>query len=173
MTRDRRSDSRERPASLAREAAERLEQRCAERGLKMTGQRRTIIRALSQAADHPDAEELHRRALLLDRNISIATVYRTVRLFEDSGILQRRDFGKGRAQYEPTESGSHYHLVETETGKVAEFRDAELERQVRALAARQGFEVVSLRLEVFGRRLQEATPKVQRKPSRKKAEAPR
>lgn len=150
-------DLEEIPMSIASGTAGVLERRCAEHGLKMTGQRRTIIRALSQAADHPDAEELHRRALQLDPGISIATVYRTVRLFENSGILLRRDFGTGRARYESTENGAHHHLIDIETGKVSEFRDAELDRQVQALAERQGFEVASFRLEVFGTRLRDTS----------------
>jgi Fur family transcriptional regulator, ferric uptake regulator len=126
---------------------------CAERGLKMTGQRRTIARVLTEADDHPDVEELYRRAVLLDARISIATVYRTVRLFEEKGILQRRDFGSGRARYEPTEHGPHYHLIDVETGNVVEFKSAEHECLVRALAKQLGFEVVSLRLEIFGKGL--------------------
>ena len=131
-----------------------MERLCVERGLKMTGQRRVIARVLSEASDHPDVEELYRRAALLDGRISIATVYRTVRLLEERGILQRRDFGSGRARYEPAEHGHHYHLIDVETGKVVEFRNSEHERLVRALAERLGFEVVSLRLEVFGRRFE-------------------
>ncbi len=119
----------------------------------MTGQRRTIARVLTDASDHPNVEELYRRASLLDPRISIATVYRTVRLFEEKGILQRRDFGTGRARYEPTEHGPHYHLIDVETGKVVEFKNSEHERLIRALAEQLGFHVVSLRLEVFGKRL--------------------
>lgn len=130
-----------------------IERLCLERGLKMTGQRRTIARVLSEAEDHPDVEELYRRASLLDDRISIATVYRTVRLLEEKGILHRRDFGNGRARYEPAEHGPHYHLIDVETGKVVEFRNSEHERLVRALAEQLGFSVVSLRLEVFGKRL--------------------
>lgn len=130
----------------------RIERLCVERGLKMTGQRRVIARVLSEAADHPDVEELYRRASVLDERISIATVYRTVRLLEEKGILERRDFGGGRARYEPTEHGHHYHLIDVETGKVIEFADAEHERVMQAIAARFGFELVSLRLELFGRR---------------------
>ncbi len=96
----------------------RIERLCVERGLKMTGQRRVIARVLSDASDHPDVEELYRRAAALDARISIATVYRTVRLLEEKGILERRDFGGGRARYEPTEHGHHYHLIDVETGKV-------------------------------------------------------
>jgi Fur family transcriptional regulator, ferric uptake regulator len=134
----------------------RIERLCIERGLKMTGQRRVIARVLSEAADHPDVEELYRRAAALDARISIATVYRTVRLLEEKGILERRDFGGGRARYEPTEHGVHYHLIDVESGKVIEFQDAEHERLMRAIAARLGFDIVSLRLELFGRRLEQA-----------------
>ena len=130
----------------------RIERLCVEKGLKMTGQRRVIARVLSDAADHPDVEELYRRASTLDRRISIATVYRTVRLLEERGILERRDFGGGRARYEPSEHGQHHHLIDVETGKVVEFADAEHERVLRAIAARLGFDLVSHRLELFGRR---------------------
>ena len=129
-----------------------IERLCQERGLKMTGQRRTIARVLSEADDHPDVEELYRRASVLDDRISIATVYRTVRLFEEKGILQRRDFGSGRARYEPVDQTPHYHLIDVESGKVVEFRSAEHERLVRAVAEQLGFQVVSLQLEVFGRK---------------------
>jgi Fur family ferric uptake transcriptional regulator len=130
----------------------RIERLCVERGLKMTGQRRVIARVLSEAGDHPDVEELYRRASALDQHISIATVYRTVRLLEEKGILERRDFGGGRARYEPTEHGHHYHLIDIETGKVIEFEDAEHQRMMRAIAERLGFDLVSLRLELFGRK---------------------
>jgi len=129
----------------------------------MTGQRRVIARVLSEAEDHPDVEELYRRAVALDSRISIATVYRTVRLFEEKGILERRDFGGGRARYEPSEHGHHYHLIDVDTGKVIEFEDAEHERVLQAIAARLGFELVSLRLEVFGRKI-EARPAVEEEP---------
>ncbi len=133
----------------------RIERLCVERGLKMTGQRRVIARVLSDAADHPDVEELYRRASALDGRISIATVYRTVRLLEEKGILERRDFGGGRARYEPTEHGQHHHLIDVETGRVIEFGDAEHERLIRAIAAGLGFDLVSHRLELFGRRIAE------------------
>jgi Fur family ferric uptake transcriptional regulator len=136
----------------------RIERLCIERGLKMTGQRRVVARVLSDAGDHPDVEELYRRASALDQHISIATVYRTVRLFEEQGILERRDFGGGRARYEPSEDGPHYHLIDVETGKVIEFQDPEHERLMHAIAARLGFDVVSLRLELFGRRRDSAPP---------------
>lgn len=130
----------------------RIERLCVARGLKMTGQRRVIARVLSDAEDHPDVEELYRRASTLDARISVATVYRTVRLLEEKGILERRDFGGGRARYEPSESGRHYHLIDIETGKVIEFEDAEHDRLMRAIAARLGFDLVSVRLELFARK---------------------
>ena len=119
----------------------------------MTGQRRVIARVLSEADDHPDVEELYRRAAVLDARISVATVYRTVRLLEEKGILERRDFGGGRARYEPTEHGHHHHLIDVETGKVIEFEDAAYERALQAIARRLGYDLVSHRLELFGRRL--------------------
>jgi Fur family ferric uptake transcriptional regulator len=134
----------------------RIERMCVERGLKMTGQRRVIARVLSDAADHPDVEELYRRATALDSHISIATVYRTVRLFEEKGILERRDFGGGRARYEPTEHGLHYHLIDVDSGRVIEFQDEDHQRLMHAIAARLGFDIVSLRLELFGRRRDQA-----------------
>jgi Fur family ferric uptake transcriptional regulator len=131
----------------------RIERLCVERGLKMTGQRRVIARVLSEADDHPDVEELYRRATARDAHISIATVYRTVRLLEEKGILERRDFGGGRARYEPTEHGHHHHLIDIDTGHVIEFEDGEHERVLKAIAARLGFDLMSHRLELFGRRL--------------------
>jgi len=124
----------------------------------MTGQRRVIARVLSEASDHPDVEELYRRAAALDERISIATVYRTVRLLEEKGILERRDFGGGRARYEPSEHGHHYHLIDVDSGKVIEFADAAYEQVMQQMAARLGFELVSLRLELFGRRREAPQP---------------
>ena len=134
----------------------RIERLCVERGLKMTGQRRVIARVLSEAADHPDVEELYRRAAALDSRISIATVYRTVRLLEEKGILERRDFGGGRARYEPSEQGHHFHLIDIDTGKVIEFQHPDYERIMQSIAERLGFDLVSLRLELFGRRREPA-----------------
>jgi len=130
----------------------RIARLCVERGLKMTGQRRVIARVLSEAADHPDVEELYRRCTALDSRISVATVYRTVRLLEEKGILERRDFGGGRARYEATEHGRHHHLIDVDTGRVIEFQNPAHERLLSEIAAQLGFDVVSLRLEVFGRR---------------------
>ena len=153
----------------------RIERLCVERGLKMTGQRRVIARVLSDAADHPDVEELYRRAAALDSRISIATVYRTVRLLEEHGILERRDFGGGRARYEPTEHGQHHHLIDVETGRVIEFGDAEHEALIRAIAVRLGFDLVSHRLELFGRRTAqpEARPRNSSEPPGRPAPEPR
>ena len=153
----------------------RIERLCVEKGLKMTGQRRVIASVLSDAADHPDVEELYRRAVALDNRMSIATVYRTVRLFEENGILERRDFGGGRARYEPTTPGPHHHLVDVDTGRVIEFIDPELEAAIRAIASRLGFDLASHRLELFGRRRPElaTTPETKaashaREPAREK-----
>src|SRR3978361_2088825 len=137
----------------------RIERLCIERGLKMTGQRRVVAKILSEAGDHPDVEELYRRASALDQHISIATVYRTVRLFEEKGILERHDFGGGRARYEPSEEIHHHHLIDVENGKVIEFQDAEHEELMRVIAARLGFDLVSLRLELFGRKRKQAAPR--------------
>lgn len=144
-----------RPAAAAPQfdpAGQSIETLCAKHGLKMTGQRRVIARVLSEAEDHPDVEELYRRAVLLDARISIATVYRTVRLFEEKGILHRRDFGSGRARYEPTDHGQHHHLIDVETGHVLEFKSAEHEKLIRSIAEQLGFDLISLRLELFGKR---------------------
>ncbi|ARW10079.1 Fur family transcriptional regulator [Acetobacter pasteurianus NBRC 3299] len=143
----------------AQSAESRIEQLCVEHGLKMTGQRRVIARVLSEADDHPDVEELYRRALTLDSRISVATVYRTVRLLEEKGILERRDFGGGRARYEATENGRHhYHLIDVDNGKVIEFEDPEHEALMKKVADRLGFEFVSMRLELFGRKKSAAKP---------------
>jgi Fur family ferric uptake transcriptional regulator len=145
-----------RPAKLAvpqfDPAGQSIERLCVQHGLKMTGQRRVIARVLSEAEDHPDVEELYRRAVQLDAHISIATVYRTVRLFEEKGILHRRDFGNGRSRYEPTDHGQHHHLIDVETGHVLEFKNAEHEKLIRSIAEQLGFDLISLRLELFGKR---------------------
>ncbi|MBB3898507.1 Fur family transcriptional regulator [Roseococcus suduntuyensis] len=136
----------------------RIERMCVERGLKMTGQRRLIARVLSESEDHPDVEELYRRAVALDARVSVATVYRTVRLLEEKGILERRDFGGGRARYDPADRGHHHHLIDVDTGNVIEFADAEHDTVARAIATRLGFELVQMRLEIFGRRLPAPPP---------------
>ena len=127
-----------------------LEVLCAERGLKMTDQRRVIARVLSEAHDHPDVEAVHRRATAIDPNISIATVYRTVRLFEEAGILAKHDFGDGRARYEETPEEHHDHLIDIQSGKVVEFHNDEIEELQRRIAEKAGYKLVGHRLELYG-----------------------
>ena len=136
----------------------RIEKLCAEKGLRMTDQRRVIARVLSDATDHPDAEELYRRASAVDPHISIATVYRTVRLFEDAGILERHDFRNGRARYEEVPDAHHDHLIDVQSGTVIEFRNEEIEKLQRRVAEELGFELVDHRLELY------AVPKKTRPP---------
>ncbi len=123
--------------------------RCRARGLRMTGQRRVIAQVLEQATDHPDAEELHARAAAIDPNISLATVYRTVRLFEEHRILQRLEFGDGRARYEDAARAHHDHLFDMETGQVIEFVDPEIEALQERIARRLGYRLVGHRMELF------------------------
>ena len=127
-----------------------VEQLCADKGLRITEQRRVIARVLSESIDHPDVEALHARAAAIDSGISIATVYRTVRLFEDAGILERHDFGDGRARYEAAAEAHHDHLINVETGQVIEFVDAELEAMQRKIAEKLGFRLVDHRMELYG-----------------------
>lgn len=128
----------------------RIEQLCMERGMKMTGQRRIIARVLSEARDHPDVEQVYRRAVQLDPRISIATVYRTVRLFEEASILDRHDFGDGRSRYEEATEEHHDHLIDIQTGRVTEFRNPEIEALQRRIAEQHGYRLVGHRLELFG-----------------------
>ena len=130
-----------------------LEQLCADKGLRITEQRRVIARVLSESDDHPDVELLHERANKIDSGISIATVYRTVRLFEEAGILDRHDFGDGRARYEAAPEAHHDHLIDVETGKVVEFVDREIEALQKQIAAKLGYRLVDHRLELYGVRL--------------------
>ena len=134
-----------------------IEALCAERGLRITDQRRVIARVLSEAEDHPDVEKLHQRAVAIDPRISIATVYRTVRLFEEAGILDRHDFGDGRARYEAAPEAHHDHLIDVESGTVIEFVDPELEALQRQIAERLGYRLVDHRMELYGVRLERET----------------
>ncbi|MGV3769928.1 MAG: Fur family transcriptional regulator [Sphingobium phenoxybenzoativorans] len=127
-----------------------VEALCAEKGLRITEQRRVIAQVLSEAEDHPDVEKLHARASAVDPGISIATVYRTVRLFEEAGILERHDFGDGRARYEAAPESHHDHLIDVETGNVIEFVDPELEQLQRQIAEKLGFRLVDHRMELYG-----------------------
>lgn len=130
-----------------------IEQLCHDRGLRITEQRRVIARVLSESVDHPDVEKLHERASAIDPGISIATVYRTVRLFEEAGILDRHDFGDGRARYEAAPEAHHDHLIDVETGRVVEFVDPELESLQRQIAERLGYRLVDHRMELYGVRI--------------------
>ena len=127
----------------------RLEQLCADKGLKMTEQRRIIARVLSESADHPDVEQVYRRATEIDPRISIETVYRTVRLFEEANILARHDFGDGRARYEEAPETHHDHLIDVQSGRVIEFSNEEIERLQRKIAEQLGYRLVDHRLELF------------------------
>ncbi|HEX8402479.1 MAG TPA: Fur family transcriptional regulator [Allosphingosinicella sp.] len=127
-----------------------IEALCNQKGLRITEQRRVIARVLSESEDHPDVEALHDRAAAIDSGISIATVYRTVRLFEEAGILERHDFGDGRARYEAADAEHHDHLIDVETGTVIEFVDDELEALQRKIAEKLGFRLVDHRMELFG-----------------------
>jgi Fur family transcriptional regulator, ferric uptake regulator len=132
-----------------------IEQLCVAKGLKMTGQRRVIARVLSDAADHPDVEMVHRRAIAIDPKISIATVYRTVRLFEEEQILERHEFGDGRARYEEVSESHHDHLIDIESGQVIEFQSEEIEKIQEAIAQKLGYRLVDHRLELFAAPLKE------------------
>jgi len=127
-----------------------IEALCNQRGLRITEQRRVIARVLSESEDHPDVDKLHERASAIDPRISIATVYRTVRLFEEAGILDRHDFGDGRARYEAAPEAHHDHMIDVESGKVIEFVDPELEALQRQIAERLGYRLVDHRMELFG-----------------------
>lgn len=129
---------------------DRIENLCIAKGMRMTDQRRVIASVLSAAQDHPDVEELHRRAHAIDPRISIATVYRTVRLFEEAGILSRLDFRDGRSRYEEASEAHHDHLIDVTTGKVIEFVDPEIEALQEAIARRLGYRIVDHRLELYG-----------------------
>ncbi len=126
-----------------------LEKKCIEKGLKMTEQRRVIARVLSDSTDHPDVEALFARATKVDPNISIATVYRTVKLFEDAQIIERHDFGDGRSRYEEMPAEHHDHLIDLRSGKVVEFSNREIEQLQEKIARELGFKLVDHRLELY------------------------
>ncbi|MBC8339840.1 MAG: transcriptional repressor [Rhodospirillales bacterium] len=127
-----------------------IERLCIERGMKMTGQRRIIARVLSDADDHPDVEEVHQRANAQDSRISIATVYRTVRLFEDANIVSRHEFGDGRARYEETSEEHHDHLINVKSGEIIEFQNQDIEALQVKIAKELGMQLVGHRLELYG-----------------------
>ncbi len=130
-----------------------IEQTCVDRGIKMTEQRRLVARVLSESVDHPDVEEVYQRASRIDPHISLATVYRTVRLFQEARILERHDFGDGRARYEMVPDEHHDHLVDVKSGAVVEFRNEEIEELQRAIAERYGYRLVDHDLVLYGVRL--------------------
>ena len=130
-----------------------IEQACIDKGMKMTGQRRLIARVLSDARDHPDVEEVYRRAVMLDPHISLATVYRTVRLLEEAGILERHEFRDGRARYEAAGGEHHDHLIDVDTGEVIEFNNEEIEQIQKQVAEELGYRLVDHRLALYGVRL--------------------
>lgn len=130
--------------------ADRIIERCETKGLRMTEQRRVIAQVLESALDHPDVEELFARAQRVDPNISIATVYRTVKLFEEAGILEKHEFGDGRARYEPADRDHHDHLIDLNSGEVIEFVDAEIEALQEKIAEKLGYQLKGHRLELYG-----------------------
>ncbi len=136
-----------------------IEKRCLDQGMKMTEQRRVIARVLSDASDHPDVEEVYKRATEVDPRISIATVYRTVRLFEESGILERHDFRDGRARYEEVSDEHHDHLIDMNSGNVIEFHSPEIEAIQQEIARRYGYRLMGHRLELYGVPLEERSGK--------------
>ena len=127
-----------------------LQDLCIERGMKMTEQRRVIAEVLSESEDHPDVEQVYARSVKIDPRISIATVYRTVRLFEEAGLLDRLDFGDGRARYEQTSDDHHDHLIDVKSGEIIEFHDEEVESLQLQVARRLGYKLVGHRMELFG-----------------------
>jgi Fur family ferric uptake transcriptional regulator len=134
---------------------DRIENICVEKGMRMTEQRRVIARVLSGAHDHPDVEELYRRSHAVDPHISIATVYRTVRLFEEAGIVARHDFRDGRSRYEEATEVHHDHLIDLKSGKVIEFVDDDIEALQEAIARKLGYKLVDHRLELYGTPLED------------------
>ena len=130
-----------------------IELRCESAGLRMTDQRRVIARVLQEAIDHPDVEELYMRAIMFDPAISIATVYRTVKLFEEAGILEKLEFGDGRARYEDAEREHHDHLIDMQTGEVIEFVDKEIELLQEKIAKRLNFKLLGHKLELYGTKI--------------------
>jgi Fur family transcriptional regulator, ferric uptake regulator len=144
--------------ATTRSGRSRLEVECQRHGLRMTGPRRIIAAVLSDAHDHPDVEEVHRRAAARDSRISLSTVYRTLKLMADKGILARHDFGAGRGRYEQSGQQHHDHLIDIETGRVIEFESAEIEKLQERIARELGFTLVGHRLELFGKRVDRPTP---------------
>ena len=127
-----------------------IEQKCISKGVKLTGQRKIIARVMSEAEDHPDVDELYKRVTKIDSKISIATVYRTVKLFEEAGILAKHDFKGGKARYEEISESHHDHLIDIKTGEIIEFVDDEIEKLQKKVAEKYGYELVDHKLELYG-----------------------
>ena len=142
----------------------RIEEMCVEHGMRMTGQRRVIARVLSSADDHPDVEEVYRRAVRIDEHISLSTVYRTVRLFEEAGIVERHDFRDGRARYEEVGKEHHDHLIDVHSGEVIEFRNDQIEKLQEIVARELGFKLIDHRLELYGIPLKNTKQQDSKKP---------
>lgn len=140
-----------------------LEALCVQKGMRMTDQRRVIARVLGEATDHPDVEEVYRRSTAIDPRISIATVYRTVRLFEEAGILDRHDFRDGRSRYEPATDDHHDHLIDLDSGQVIEFQDPEIEELQRRIAEKLGYDLIDHRMELYGVKKGESRRGVERR----------
>ena len=133
--------------------SETIEQKCLSKGVKLTDQRRIIAKVMSESTDHPDVDELHKRASLIDKKISIATVYRTIKLFEESGILIRHDFKEGKSRYEPTTEEHHNHLIDINSGEIVEFVDKEVEQLQNKIAQKLGYKLVDHKLELYGSKI--------------------
>ena len=127
-----------------------IEDKCISKGVKLTGQRKIIARVMSEAEDHPDVDELYKRVTKIDSKISIATVYRTVKLFEEAGILAKHDFKGGKARYEEISESHHDHLIDVKTGEIIEFVDDEIEKLQKKVAEKYGYELVDHKLELYG-----------------------
>ena len=130
--------------------SETIEQKCLAKGVKLTDQRKTIAKIMSESQDHPDVDELYRRASAIDKKISIATVYRTVKLFEESGIVAKHDFKGGKARYEELSESHHDHLIDIKTGEIIEFVDEEIEELQKKIADKHGYKLVDHKLELYG-----------------------
>ena len=130
--------------------SETIEQKCIAKGVKLTDQRKTIAKIMSDSQDHPDVDELYKRASIIDSKISIATVYRTVKLFEEAGIVAKHDFKGGKARYEELNEGHHDHLIDIKTGEIIEFVDEEIEKLQQKVADKYGYKLVDHKLELYG-----------------------
>ena len=127
-----------------------IENKCIERGVRLTDQRKLIAKIMSESTDHPDVDELHKRINKFDAKISIATVYRTVKLFEEAGIITKHDFRGGKARYEKLADGHHDHLIDVQSGEIVEFIDEEIEKLQKAIAEKLGYQMIDHRLELYG-----------------------